>query len=274
MRRDAVETLRPYAGTGHDPREPCAQEKRLQRGRFVIPQVAGLERFPTVAQHARGPGIEVGCGDEEDAAGFEPGADFRQERARVADLVEHVGEDANVVAVGGVVGVGQGNVANLAMDDLGVAAETRAGGGAGGRGQIHAGGHPAAPGRLSEKMTWTATDLQQPRADRGTVAVEQVEELVGGMGAEGVEVGVGVGEKIGLAGELDEFVRRGLGVGEHQITIVTAHDAKTLHGELVRQAAAIAHRTRRHRAAGGRRDGVGVAHRPLVEADFVPERTV
>ena len=160
----------------------------------------------------------------------------------VADLVEHVGENANVVAVGGV--VGEGNVADLAVDDFRVITEPRAGGVAGGRGQVHAGENPSAPGRPLHEMPGATADFEQPSASRGAVAVEEIEGLIGGVGAEAVGVGVDVGEEIGLAGELGEFVGRGLRVGEHQLAIVTPHDAKPLHGELVRQAAAVAHRAR------------------------------
>ena len=98
---DVIEAQRLDAGPRDDPREPRAQQQRLQRGRLEIPQVFGLELHPAVAQHARGPGIQRRRGDEEDAAGLEQRAGLFEEAARVADVFDHVGEDANVVAVRG-----------------------------------------------------------------------------------------------------------------------------------------------------------------------------
>ena len=194
-------------------------------------------------------------------------------------MFDDIGKHANVVAV--ISHRREGQIVDLAVDDLARPAEFFAGDLTGVRGIFDACHLQAAAGRLQKKVSVTATDFQQTRTRRDTVAIQQVEVLVGRTLFELIHVPMAdivvFDEKIVLAVNLPEFMVGGLRIGQHQLAIVTPHDAKTFHRELIRQAAALADRASGHRVAGGGRfgggsgaRGRGVAHRPSIEADFVP----
>ena len=214
-------------------------------------------------------------GEHEHAAGFEQAMRLDEQGAGIADVLDDIGKDANIIAVAGdgkIVGVGLKNSGDVA-DDLAGQRHKRA------AENSMAGGIKAPGGRAHEEIAASAADFQHSGAGLNAVFGDQVEETVGsGPLKLGNVLLTHVAplnrENLG-AMQTREFGVFRLRAGSHQATVMAAHDAEAFHGELVEEARPVADGARGEGAAGdGGRGGVSVGHchgeKPLLCQEVIP----
>ena len=232
-----------------------AWHRRVSQGRGLeVPEVFGPELRPAIAQQAGGEGIQRRRGDQEDAAGLEQAVSLGEQRAGIADVLDHVGKHAEIVAC-----ADGGKVGGIGLEDDGSVSHALAGRVAGRLGKFDAGGVVTPGGGAPEEVAASTAHLQQPGAGRDAVPGDQVEKTVGGGLVEfGKVVLTDIAslnrENLGAV-QAGQFGVVGLGIGTHQAAVVAAHDAEGFHGELVEQPRASADGARGERAAGGGESG-------------------